>query len=383
MGKLTGGVFLIGFALALGANEFIIGLLGAVPALLNLAQVPASYLVEKSGNLKKIVISNAASGRLLWILIALLPLLYTLVNKVIILVLFLLLLAIFNILAGITRLAWLSWTSVLVPKNILGRYFAKRNVYINGLAMVVGIGAGVFIDKFKVLYPGKEIFGISGLFILGALSGMVSVLYLKKISEPKKHDIVKRESFWKVIQQPIREKNFRKLILFSLCWSFSVNLILPFINVYMLDKLHLDYSFITTLGAVGGIFSLASLRYWGRLSDKFGNKSLLSISAVGKCIYPFLWIFTSRDSYLLLIIINMTGFLDAGLDLTLFNTLLKLAPKERNSVYLAVYATSVGLITMTAPICGGILVHLIKTSSLDLLFIVLNNFKVYFSSQVF
>lgn len=378
MGKLTGGVFLVGFALALGANEFVIGLIGAIPALLNLAQLPASYFVERSGSLKTIVIKSAASGRLLWLLVALIPLLYPFVSKIFILVFFLSLISIFNILAGITRLAWLAWTAVLVPKEIMGRYFAKRNIYMNGLAMLVGIGAGALLDQYKEWFPSKEIFGFSGLFIIGSICGMISVFYLNKMSEPKVKRNYSKESFWKTLRIPIKEKNFRKLIFFSLSWNFSVNLIMPFLNVYMLDQMKLNYSFITTLGAIGGVFSLVSLKYWGKLSDRFGNKPVLIISAVGKCIYPFLWLFTTRDSYALFIVINMTGFLDAGLGLTLFNTLLKLAPEEKNSVYLAVYATVVGLITMLAPICGGILINSLKSSSLELSFLTLSNFKLLF-----
>ncbi|MCK4736447.1 MAG: hypothetical protein KAT65_28595 [Methanophagales archaeon] len=44
----TGGVFLVAFALKLGASDTIIGLLAAIPPLAQLIQIPAIYLVEKS-----------------------------------------------------------------------------------------------------------------------------------------------------------------------------------------------------------------------------------------------------------------------------------------------------------------------------------------------
>jgi len=47
MGTLTGGVFLVAFALKLGASNTTIGLLAAIPPLAQLIQIPSIYLVEK------------------------------------------------------------------------------------------------------------------------------------------------------------------------------------------------------------------------------------------------------------------------------------------------------------------------------------------------
>jgi len=41
---LTGGVFLTGFALYLGMNDFMIGVVASMPFIVTVFQVPASYL---------------------------------------------------------------------------------------------------------------------------------------------------------------------------------------------------------------------------------------------------------------------------------------------------------------------------------------------------
>ena len=41
---LMGGVFLTGFALYLGMNEFMIGVVASMPFIVTVFQVPASYL---------------------------------------------------------------------------------------------------------------------------------------------------------------------------------------------------------------------------------------------------------------------------------------------------------------------------------------------------
>lgn len=47
MGTLTTGVFLVGFAVELGASNFAIGLLASVPFFVQLLQIPAVVAVER------------------------------------------------------------------------------------------------------------------------------------------------------------------------------------------------------------------------------------------------------------------------------------------------------------------------------------------------
>jgi hypothetical protein len=45
----VGGAFLTGFALIIGASNFQIGLLAALPTFANLSQVFGSYIINKTG----------------------------------------------------------------------------------------------------------------------------------------------------------------------------------------------------------------------------------------------------------------------------------------------------------------------------------------------
>ena len=70
MGILTGGAFLIAFAVKLGASNFVIGLLAAIGPLAQLLQLPSIFLVEKIRNRRAIVVVTAALSRVCWLLIA-------------------------------------------------------------------------------------------------------------------------------------------------------------------------------------------------------------------------------------------------------------------------------------------------------------------------
>ena len=73
MVTLTGGIFLVAFALQLGASNTIIGLLAAIPPLAELLQIPAVYVVDRVQKRRLVVVVASLAARLLWIPIILIP----------------------------------------------------------------------------------------------------------------------------------------------------------------------------------------------------------------------------------------------------------------------------------------------------------------------
>jgi hypothetical protein len=70
---ITSGGFLAAFALALGASNLQIGILTALPFMVQPIQIPAVLLVEKLKNRKLIGVASYFVTHSLWIPIALIP----------------------------------------------------------------------------------------------------------------------------------------------------------------------------------------------------------------------------------------------------------------------------------------------------------------------
>ena len=143
-------------------------------------------------------------------------------------------------------------------------------------------------------------------------------------------------------------------------WSFAVNLAAPFFTVYMLKRLELDMSFIIALLVVSQIMNLAFLRIWGRFSDRFSNKSVLSVSGPLFMLCVLAWTFTTLPEKhfltipLLVVIHIFMGISTAGVALASGNIGLKLAPKGQATSYLAANGLVNSLAAGTAPILGGV-----------------------------
>ena len=172
MVTLTGGVFLVAFALKLGASNLVIGLLAAIPPLMQLLQIPSIYLVERYRLRRAISVYASGLGRVFWLLIALIPVLFSFETGLTVLIVALFLHSAFGAVGGTS---WNSWMRDLVPEDRLGSFFAKRMSLATALGIVVSLTAGIYIDFWKKLFPRYELEGYSILFLLGSLVGMLGV----------------------------------------------------------------------------------------------------------------------------------------------------------------------------------------------------------------
>ena len=354
MGVLTGGVFLVAIALKLGASNFQIGLLAAIPPLMQLVQLPAVFLIEKIQSRKTVAVYSAAISRFSFLLVALSPLLFSPSIGLLILIIAILFSSIFG---GIGGCAWNSWMRDLVPQNRMGAFFSNRLRIATILGIFVSLIASMFIDFWNKSFPDTEILAYSVLFFTGFLVGLIGLLYLSRA--PEQPMITQKTDFLRLFTSPFKDVNFRRLMMFLGSWSFAVNLAAPFFTVYMLSRLGLGMSMIVALSIVSQAFNFAFLTLWGKWADKFSNKSVLAVSGPLFMLSVLGWTFTTMpEKYFLtvpiLIVIHVImGIAIAGVTIASGNIGLKLAPKGHATAYLATNTIVSSFAAGIAPILGG------------------------------
>lgn len=356
MAILTGGAFLVAFALQLGASNFTIGLLAAIGPLAQLLQLPSIFLVEKIRNRRAIVVVTAGLSRMFWVLIALVPFLFGKQVGLTILVASIIGASAFGAVSGCS---WNSWMRDLIPENILGSFFSKRMRIATGVAIVLSLAAAVYLDLWKKMLPSYQIHGFSILFLLGFGIGALGVYFLARTPEKRMPIPEEKPGILKLLAQPFKDENFRKLIAFMCSWNFAVNLAGPFFMVYMLKRLGLSMSFIIGLSIVSQVMNFAFLKIWGRFTDRFSNKSVLAICGPLFILSILAWTFTTMpEKYfltipLLVVIHIVMGLSSAGVSLASGNIGLKLAPQGQATAYLATNTIVNSVAAGIAPILGG------------------------------
>ena len=356
MTTLTGGAFLVALAIYMGASNFQIGLLAALPTFTNILQVVAIWLVQKYNNRRAIAVFCNLFARLPLLVIGLLPFLFSSGTSLPVLIFLLFFHYLFGSISGPS---WNSWMKDLVPQNQLGTYFSHRSRLTQSLNVTLSLVIAMTLDFIKSHYPQQEVHAYAIMFIAGGILGMIGVYMLYRTPEPKSYLV--NENIFKLFVRPLKDKNFRGLLMFQSFWSFALNMATPFFSVYMMKKIGLPLSYIIGLGILSQISSIFSIKMWGRYSDRFSNKTIISVCAPIYIFCILAWSFTASPgnqwlAFSLLIGIHiLTGVSTAGINLAIGNMGMKLAPKEEAVVYLAARSVTVALVSAMAPIIGGLL----------------------------
>jgi len=243
-------------------------------------------------------------------------------------------------------------------------------IYASIVGILFSLAAGIFIDYWKQLHPDNELYAYSYIFFIGFVAGMFGLYFLSKTPEPRMVVPEEKINFYRLLLQPFKDSNFKNLIIFLGSWNFAVNLAAPFFTVYMLRRLNLDMSTIIILMVLNQVISMAFLRLWGKYSDRYSNKSILSINGPLFIVCILAWTFTARpEKYIftmpLLVIIHiLMGISTAGITLSSGNIGLKLAPKGQATSYLAASSFVNSLAAGIAPVLGGLFADFFEASKL-------------------
>lgn len=365
MATLTGGAFLVAMALSMGATNFQVGLLAALPTIGNIFQMVAIWLVQRLNNRRLITVLSVFVSRFPLLAIGLMPFLFSGGASVTALIVLLSIHCLFGSIAGTS---WNSWMKDLVPEKQLGTYFSHRSRLIQILNATLSLGVALTLDYLKGHYPQYEIEAYCLMFLVGGLFGMLGVYLLSRTPEPRTE--LMQENLFKLFKRPMKDKNFRQLLVFNSFWAFALNLATPFFSVYLMKMIHMPLSYIIGLTILSQLTSILFIRVWGRYSDRFSNKTIIRICAPVYIVCIFAWTFTTMPTVhmftipLLILIHIFTGIATSGINLAMSNIGIKLAPKGEAIVYISARSMVTALVSAVAPMIGGVLADFFTTHQL-------------------
>jgi len=367
MFALTTGAFLVGFALMLGASHKVIGILAAIGPLSQVLQVPTVYLVERTRRRKLLLVGAAVLSRMVWLFIAALP---WLVPRAYALPIFVAALGVHWGVGAVGGCAFNSWLRDFIPQERSASFFARRFALMIAISAVLSLAGGYGIDLWKAHFE-QEAGAYGILFVCAAACGLGSVVLLARTPEPQMPS-VQPMGLAETLREPLRDVNYRKLLVFLGWWSFAVNLAAPFFAVYLLERLKLSMSWVLGLTVLSQMVNVLFFRVWGSLADRFSNKSVLAASG-SLFIFSFLlWPFTTLpETYImtipLLVAIHvLAGVSTAGVTLSAWNLALKSAPYGKGASYLAVNALVSGVAASVSPVLAGVLADWFASEELTL-----------------
>lgn len=367
MTVLTQGAFLVSMALIMGASNFQIGLLAALPTFTNIFQLVSIWLVRRYNNRRAISVWCSLLARLPLVITGGLLLFFfsdTAINTIILFLFF------YYLFASIAGPSWNAWMKDLVPENMLGTFFSRRGRNAQILNVLLSLLLAFTADYIKTNLPHMERTVYGFMYIAGGIVGIAGVFILSKTPEPQ--SFLSQDNIFNLLKRPLTNNNFIRLLAFNAAWVFALNIATPFFTVFMMKSLGLSLSYIIGLTVVSQLCSILTIRLWGKFADIYSNKTIIAISAPVYIVCILGWCFAGIYTHfyanvILLIIIHIfMGIATAGINLSLTNIGLKLAPKEDAIVYLSAKNIITALFSFIAPLIGGKLADYFTTRHLTI-----------------
>jgi MFS family permease len=391
----TSGILLSNFLVELGASPVVFGMLSSIPMLVNLIQPLGAFLSERSTSRFQYSLRTHGIGRLLWLVlvIGIIGVSLGVINTHQLVILTLLIVLFSNLLGGLGTASWLSWVAMIVPRRLRGRFFGTRNSAANLTNLVCVPIAGVAVSHwysgtlqgYGVVLLVSIVFGIVGLgcqYFQVDMNPQSQNTYYGKLTQISdiQSEVAKDES--SEIPQSIhppqnqlansvwKNSNFLRFLLYFAFWNLAVNLSAPFFNLYMLDTLDLNVSYVTIYNSLQAGATLLMLILWGKLADKIGNRPILISIGILVAATPLLWLGIGAnrlDIWLWLPLLHiLAGGTWAAIDLCSNNIQLAIAPIKNQSIYFAIAAAVAGVSGALGTTIGSFIVQFAEFGGLGL-----------------
>ena len=366
----TTGLLLSNFLLQLGATSVEIGILSAIPMLVNFLQPLGAYIADRTTSRHWYNLGIFGASRLLWmvLVVAIVSgpdranhqqlLEWTLASVLGA-----------SVLAAFATSNWFSWMAAVVPHRLRGRYFGFRN---SATSLVTLLGVPV-MGLFVSAWGDNPILGYGVVLFLGVLAGVISLAYqflmvdvnpqiYGKDPETDRVKDKKEKTTTDFVPSVLKDSNFLMFIVYFSVWTFAVNLSAPFFNVYLLRDLSLDVNLVTIYTSLSSGANLLLLMFWGKLADRWGNRPLLIAVGLVVAVTPLLWLGTGNYPFAVWVwlpLLHLLGGTTLGaIALCTNNIQMEIAPIEQPSSYFAIAAAVSGVAGALGTTAGGFLAEL-------------------------
>lgn len=335
---------------SLGASGTVLGIVTALPALLNILQMPAARFVEQIGY--RAFVLRGWSTRSVFILgmagVAFLPAKIDSTTKM---ALMLFLLFAYNTSRGISVCGYLPWITQWIPESVRGRYLSRDQMCSAVATVATLLATAGYLHR----ETSPRMFGV--VFLASFVTAGVSLLLLRRIPDvPPPHDGDGRGMPWKemALYPPFFRLLVYNVIIFAALAGGGV-----FWVPCLRDQFHLSDAQILLFGAITPTVMSACLFWLGHVVDRVGSRPVLALANVTFAIHLLLWAslssrFMPLAWWSLLLIQFTAGIAIAALNLGNQRLAMSIVPATGRSHFLALFSVVNGLTLGVLPILWGI-----------------------------
>ncbi len=269
--------------------------------------------------------------------------------------------ALFHSVVGVS---WTSWVQEWVPDRLRGKYFGRRNRFLQISTIVFLLAAGEALTQLNVITP---VLGFQAVIAASVFLRMFSILAQYRILATS--PTVTREAgldYRTQVRLILKNRPLLWLYAFGAAFGLLANLFGPFFNVFLYDSIGMNVAQVSMLTVIFNVTGAMALPAWGQFMDRHGNRPAMNVALVAWMVPGFLWAFLTPDNaWMIKFVYAAGGIFSAGYLLGSFNLLLKLVPPEAKTAAISINVAVTSLAAAVAPIIGGLVLDHLWSRGVD------------------
>lgn len=271
------------------------------------------------------------------------------------LVAFFVLITVFSLGEGFSGVSFLDIVAKTIPSRRRGSFFAIRS-FLGG---VLALGSSLWVryvldERSGLAFPSNFglLFGASLVFVTIGVAGFSLVVEPLEPTDPQVVPLGRQlAQAWACVR---RDRNFARLILVRALLILGTGLSAPFYIVYAKNVLNAPASSVGSYLLALTLASIASNLFWGRVSDRYGNRLVILLSAVIGLAVPCSALLAGqlRSLALLFIPFALEGIYQGSIMVGHVGFVLDIAPPAERPLYIGFINTALGVVSLALSFSG-------------------------------
>ena len=375
--QLTTSPATIAYIRSMGANEFHIGILGALPTLMLFMQFVAAVAVNHLQYRRHLWFWAALTHRLLLLPTALGPWMFPGLSNEFWVWMLLATTALNQGLLHFSSPLWLSWMGDYLPHEGLSSYWGSRQLWMQITAALSLLGAA-----FLILHSGLSIeVSYAVMTFIGTACGVADLLLFRKIFEPPVQPRLRQ-----VLSEPFRNREFRRYIGFMCFWNFAAMAGAPFISLYLLAEIGMDLYHVLLLWTISWVGGAMLSRTLGRWADSHGSQPVLVMCVALKSSNMLALLLVPHSPSIAFWILTPCFMLDAVLNAGILiannGFMIKNSPTENRTMYIAATTAIAGMVGGVTSILAGAVMQTLSGQHWTIGSWTFGNFQLMFITSI-
>lgn len=204
-------------------------------------------------------------------------------------------------------------------------------------------------------------------FMALSLGGLLSFLFSSRIRIPDNPPVIQtnKENLGDEVRQYFHgiwsNRPFRSFILRRFVFLTGAAFAAPLFPLYYVHEVHASDAWIAAYTTASTVTLIFGYFFWSRQSRRHGPRFVLLWTTLGISFYPALVALTTTD-WVIVVISVFAGIFSSGLDLVLFDELMRRIPDDRSAVFVSFAQSVQYLSTIFSPLIASALADAIGLS---------------------